>query len=156
MGARGPLGKPPEQRHGHRKRAVPKPAEAPTRPVQATPRPVPDGPWHHEAIWWWRSWAESDAAQHMTEADWRLFERVLRLQDKYFRLIDEDDPKSLRLAVGVHTEIRLSLARYADLRRLGWDKPIEAPRVVDDDDDATKFMTASIEKWRQRSEGKWA
>lgn len=68
MGARGPVGKRSDKRHGHRSAA--ENAATKAEGAASVVRPEPDADWHPVALRWYESLSESGQSQFYEPSDW--------------------------------------------------------------------------------------
>jgi P27 family predicted phage terminase small subunit len=104
MGARGPVGRPGEHRHGHREAPVVELVQS--RPDVTVPKPPP-GMLAATRRAWARYW-QSDVATVATEADRDLVERLFVFRDEHARALRTLRATGERMVSGSRSQPRLS------------------------------------------------
>lgn len=144
MGARGPVGKRSDQRHGHRTKAE---KEAVTKvPVGAGPLDPeePDESWHPIAQRWFRSLGESGQRVFYEASDWATARYVAEAMSRNL----EAGRFSAQLFAAVLSGMSSLLATEGDRRRMR----IELERAVQTDADE-EAAVAALDEWRARLSG---
>lgn len=145
MPGRGAVPKDPAQR---RRRNIEHRETLPGKPVAE--RPMPVGEWHAATVAWWSTWVGSPQAEKFEQTDWDTLADLVHLHDRYHRLVNDPEPKSLSLAIRLATELRLAqqlLGRtVADRQHLKWDVE-RAPT------DAEPSDVDELDEWRKRAAG---
>jgi hypothetical protein len=144
MGARGPVGKRSDQRHGHRTKAE---KEAVTKvPVAGGPLPAeePDEEWHPIAQRWFRSLGESGQRVFYEASDWATARYVAEAMSRNL----DAGRFSAQLFAAVLSGMSSLLATEGDRRRMRIE--LERATQVDADEEAA---VAALDEWRSRLSG---
>lgn len=144
MGARGPIGKRSDQRHGHRTKAE---KEAITKvPVGGGPLPAeePDETWHPIAQYWFRSLGESGQRIFYEPSDWAEARFLAEVMSRCL----ESGRISAQLVAAILSGASRLLTTEGDRRRVRIE--LERAAQVDADEEAA---VAAIDEWRRRLSG---
>lgn len=144
MGARGPVGKRSDQRHGHRTQAE---KDAVTKvPIASPPVPAlePDEAWHPIAQDWFRSLGESGQRVFYEASDWQVARYVAEAMSRNLNT----GRFSAQLFAAVMSGMSSLLTTEGDRRRLRIE--LERQTAVDADEEAA---VAALDEWRDRLSG---
>lgn len=141
MGARGPVGKRSDQRHGHRTKAEQDSVTKVRVPAPTVAVPEPDEMWHPLARDWFRSLGESGQAAFYEPSDWQTARYVAEAMSRNL----ESGKFSAMLFSSVMSAMSSLLTTEGDRRRLR----IEFERNAATDADEEAAVTA-LNEWRDR------
>jgi hypothetical protein len=144
MGARGPVGKRSDQRHGHRTKAE---QEAVTKvQINDGPLPVeePEESWHPIAKRWFTSLGESGQRVFYEASDWATARYVAEAMSRNL----EAGRFSAQLFAAVMSGMSSLLTTEGDRRRVR----VELERAVQTDADE-EAAVAALDEWRKRLSG---
>ncbi|OLT13068.1 hypothetical protein BJF79_03695 [Actinomadura sp. CNU-125] len=144
MGARGPIGKRSDQRHGHRTKAEQENVTKVEVDAGTVPAMEPDEHWHEIAREWFRSLGESGQAVFYEPSDWQTARFVAEAMSRNL----EAGRFSAQLFAAVLSGMSSLLTTEGDRRRLR----IELERAPKADPDEQAGVTA-IDEWQRRLSG---